>query len=96
MLARTKVATRFASFARAFSSAAETAAADAVAATTSRAPAPAPSVNAINSTKAPAAVGPYSHSVVSTYPSTAYVSGQLPLDPVTGEMVGTDAATQVR
>lgn len=38
----------------------------------------------INSEKAPAAVGPYSHSVLAN--QTIYVSGQLGLDPVTGEM----------
>lgn len=39
---------------------------------------------AINSTKAPAAVGPYSHSYL--VGETLYVSGQLGLDPVSGEL----------
>lgn len=39
---------------------------------------------AVNSSKAPAAVGPYSHSVLAG--NTLYVSGQLGLDPVTGDM----------
>lgn len=38
----------------------------------------------INSKKAPAAVGPYSHSVLAN--NVLYVSGQLGLDPDTGEM----------
>ena len=38
----------------------------------------------INSTNAPAAVGPYSHSVLAG--KTQYISGQLGLDPITGEM----------
>lgn len=43
--------------------------------------------NIINSSKAPAAVGPYSHSVLAN--KVLYVSGQLGLDPVTGEMKAT-------
>ncbi|MBP2097932.1 RidA family protein [Enterococcus rivorum] len=43
--------------------------------------------NIINSSKAPAAVGPYSHSVLAN--NVLYVSGQLGLDPVTGEMQAT-------
>ncbi|MBO0469578.1 RidA family protein [Enterococcus sp. DIV0242_7C1] len=38
----------------------------------------------INSANAPAAVGPYSHSVFAG--QTQYISGQLGLDPVSGEM----------
>lgn len=38
----------------------------------------------INSANAPAAVGPYSHSVLAR--QTQYISGQLGLDPVSGEM----------
>ncbi len=45
----------------------------------------------INSQSAPAAVGPYSHSVLAG--NTLYVSGQLGLDPVTGELK-TDISTQ--
>lgn len=41
----------------------------------------------INSANAPAAVGPYSHSVLAG--QTQYISGQLGLDPVSGEMKGT-------
>ena len=46
----------------------------------------------INSTAAPAAIGPYSHAV--RCGNTLYVSGQIPLDPATGEVVGTDMETQ--
>ena len=37
--------------------------------------------------KAPAAVGPYSHAVVIN--GLVYTSGQIALDPATGELVGT-------
>ncbi len=39
----------------------------------------------INSPEAPAAVGPYSHAVLAG--NLLYVSGQLPIDPSTGEFV---------
>ena len=42
--------------------------------------------------QAPGAVGPYSQGVVSD--GWVYTAGQVALDPATGEMVGTDAATQ--
>ena len=38
----------------------------------------------INSAQAPAAVGPYSHSVLAG--NTLYISGQLGLDPQSGEI----------
>ncbi|WP_265457227.1 RidA family protein [Enterococcus sp. HY326] len=38
----------------------------------------------INSTAAPAAVGPYSHSILAN--TTQYISGQLGLDPTSGKM----------
>ena len=41
----------------------------------------------INSAQAPAAVGPYSHSVLAG--NTLYISGQLGLDPQSGEMKAT-------
>ena len=43
---------------------------------------------------APAAIGPYSQAVVAG--SMMFVSGQLGLDPKTGEMAGEDFATQTR
>lgn len=43
---------------------------------------------------APAAVGPYSHAVRSG--GLLFCSGQIPLDPETGEMVGEGPAEQAR
>ena len=48
---------------------------------------------AVTTTDAPAAIGPYSQGVVAR--STLYVSGQIPLDPATGEMPNA-AADQAR
>ena len=42
----------------------------------------------IQTDAAPAAIGPYSQAVVVTGGRTLYASGQIPLDPQTGEMVG--------
>jgi 2-iminobutanoate/2-iminopropanoate deaminase len=41
---------------------------------------------------APAAVGPYSHAVVSN--GLVFCSGQIPLDPASGELVGETPAEQ--
>lgn len=49
---------------------------------------------AIHTENAPAAIGPYSQAVVAG--STVYVSGQLPIDPSTGEFAGPDIASQTR
>ena len=43
---------------------------------------------------APAAIGPYSHAVVAA--GLLFCSGQIPLDPVSGELVGETAAAQAR
>ncbi len=43
---------------------------------------------------APAAIGPYSQAVRAG--SLLYVSGQIPLDPQTGELVGSDIESQTR
>jgi len=43
---------------------------------------------------APAAVGPYSHAVVSN--GLVFCSGQIPLDPDSGELIEGDAAAQAR
>ena len=43
---------------------------------------------------APAAVGPYSHAVASA--GLLFCSGQIPLDPATGELVGDTPAEQAR
>ena len=44
--------------------------------------------------QAPAAIGPYSQAVRSG--STLFLSGQIPLDPATGELVQGDIAVQAR
>jgi 2-iminobutanoate/2-iminopropanoate deaminase len=46
----------------------------------------------VSSSLAPKAVGPYSQAV--KFGNVIYCSGQIPLDPKTGEVVGTDVATQ--
>ena len=46
----------------------------------------------IHTDKAPAAIGPYSQAVLAG--DFLYVSGQLPLDPVSGAMAGDPAAEQ--
>jgi 2-iminobutanoate/2-iminopropanoate deaminase len=43
---------------------------------------------------APAAIGPYSHGTIAG--GLLYCSGQTPLDPVTGELVGATPAEQAR
>ncbi len=52
------------------------------------------SKTAISTKHAPSAIGPYSQAIRSG--STVYLSGQIPLDPATGEMVAGDFETQVR
>ena len=42
--------------------------------------------------KSPKAIGPYSQAVI--YDGVAYLSGQIPLDPATGQLVGGDIAVQ--
>ena len=49
---------------------------------------------AIHSDHAPAAIGPYSQATRAG--DTVYFSGQIPLDPATGELVGGDIAAQAR
>lgn len=48
----------------------------------------------INTDKAPAAIGPYSQAVKAG--NTVYLSGQIPLDPVSMEMVSEDIEAQTR
>ncbi len=50
---------------------------------------------AIQTPNAPAAIGPYSQGVVAGN-GTVFVSGQLPIDPATGEFAGADIASQTR
>ncbi len=46
----------------------------------------------IHTDKAPAAIGPYSQAI--SVGDLVFTSGQIPLDPVTGTVVGTDIRTQ--
>ena len=48
----------------------------------------------IHTDAAPAAIGPYSQAVRSG--NTVWLSGQIPLDPATGQLVEGDIATQAR
>ena len=48
----------------------------------------------IHTDHAPAAIGPYSQAIKAG--NTVYVSGQIPIDPATGEFAGEDIATQTR
>ncbi len=49
---------------------------------------------AVHAEGAPAAIGPYSHAVSSD--GLLFCSGQIPLDPDSGEIVGESAAEQAR
>ena len=49
---------------------------------------------AVHTSKAPAAIGPYSQAIVAG--GFCYVSGQIPLDPETGEMVDGGIGAEVR
>jgi len=46
----------------------------------------------VNTSKAPAAIGPYSQAVEMN--NTLYISGQIPLDPETGKLVEGDITVQ--
>lgn len=46
----------------------------------------------VHTDKAPAAIGPYSQAM--KVGSLVFTSGQIPLDPVTGQMVGEDITAQ--
>ena len=48
----------------------------------------------INTEKAPAAIGPYSQAIKAG--NTVYLSGQIPLDPATMEIVSDDIEAQAR
>ena len=50
--------------------------------------------HAIATEKAPAAIGPYSQAVRSA--NTVFLSGQIPLDPATGQLVDGDISAQSR
>ena len=49
-------------------------------------------MNKIHTDKAPAAVGPYSQAIKIN--GMVFTSGQIALDPATGDIVGTDIRTQ--
>ncbi len=51
-------------------------------------------MKAVSTDKAPAAIGPYSQAIVAN--GLVFVSGQLPIDPATGEFVSNDAVEQCR
>ena len=51
-------------------------------------------MNAISTTNAPAAIGPYSQAIEAN--GTIYVSGQLPIDPATGEFAEGDIKDKAR
>jgi len=46
----------------------------------------------VHTDRAPAAIGPYSQAVI--HGDVVYCSGQIALDPTTGKLVGSDAASQ--
>ncbi|MBU2975899.1 RidA family protein [Zobellia sp. B3R18] len=48
----------------------------------------------INTTNAPAPIGPYNQAILSG--DTLYVSGQIPIDPATGELVQGDIKKEAR
>lgn len=48
----------------------------------------------VQTAQAPAAIGPYSQAIRAG--NLLFVSGQIPLDPATGELVGATAAEQAR
>ncbi len=49
-------------------------------------------MNKISTEKAPAAIGPYSQGIITG--NLLFASGQIPLDPATGTVVGTTIAEQ--
>ena len=49
-------------------------------------------IKIINTQKAPAAIGPYSQAVI--YNGIIYLSGQIPIDPATGEITGNSVTEQ--
>ena len=51
-------------------------------------------MNVISTEKAPGAIGPYSQAIRAD--KFVFVSGQLPIDPATGEFAGDDIAAQTR
>ena len=52
------------------------------------------SIKSIHTDNAPAAIGPYSQAVTDGH--TVYVSGQIPINPATGEFAGTTIEEQAK
>jgi 2-iminobutanoate/2-iminopropanoate deaminase len=50
----------------------------------------------ISTSAAPKAIGPYSQGIAAAPGRTLWLSGQIPLDPATGELVPGDVAAQAR
>ena len=50
--------------------------------------------NVLSSPAAPRAIGPYSQAIEARGARTLWLSGQIPLDPATGELVAGDVAAQ--
>ena len=46
----------------------------------------------VSTTKAPAAIGPYSQAMITG--NLVFTSGQIPINPATGDIIGTDIAQQ--
>jgi 2-iminobutanoate/2-iminopropanoate deaminase len=55
-----------------------------------------PTQEAISTAGAPAAIGPYSQAIRVTPGALVFTSGQIPLDPATGELVQGDISAQTR
>ena len=51
-------------------------------------------MNAVQTDKAPAAIGPYSQAIIAG--DTVYVSGQVPINPATGKIEAQDISGQTR
>ncbi|MFC1475837.1 RidA family protein [Candidatus Zixiibacteriota bacterium] len=50
----------------------------------------------VSTSEAPAAIGPYSQGIIAEGRRLVFVSGQLPLDPQTGEFAGDSIGAQTR
>ncbi|MFW5878976.1 MAG: RidA family protein [Myxococcota bacterium] len=50
----------------------------------------------VRTDKAPAAIGPYNQAVTVEAGSLTFLSGQIPLDPITGRIVSEEVASQAR
>lgn len=50
----------------------------------------------ISTTLAPGAIGPYSQAIKTSGSGLVFVSGQIPLDPLTMKIIGEDVAAQTR